>query len=151
MATRKILFQDNSLLRKKSKVVSSFDEKLWDMLDDMAETMRANAGCGLAAPQVGVLKRVVVVEVNNMYLELINPEILSERGEQCEVEGCLSVPNRSGYVKRPEVVCVRAYDRYGNEFAITGTGLLAVALCHEIDHLNGILYIDKMVKEYKGE
>lgn len=151
MATRKILFQDNSLLRKKSKAVSNFDEKLWDMLDDMAETMRVNNGCGLAAPQVGVLKRVIVIEVNNMYLELINPEILSERGEQCEVEGCLSVPNRSGYVKRPELVCVKAYDRYGNEFAITGTGLLAVALCHEIDHLNGILYIDKMVKEYKGE
>lgn len=151
MATRKILFQDNGLLRKKSKEVTNFDEKLWDMLDDMGETMRANAGCGLAAPQVGVLKRVVVVEVNNLYLELVNPEILSERGEQCEVEGCLSVPNRSGYVKRPEVVCVKAYDRFGNEFAITGTGLLAVALCHEIDHLNGILYIDKMVKEYKGE
>lgn len=151
MATRKILLEKNELLRKKSKPVHNFDEKLWDMLDDMAETMRTNNGCGLAAPQVGVLKRVVVVEVNNMYLELVNPEILNERGEQCEVEGCLSVPNRSGYVKRPEVVVVKAYDRYGNEFAITGTGLLAVALCHEIDHLDGILYIDKMVKEYKGE
>lgn len=151
MATRKIILQDNPLLRKKSKKVSVFDEKLWELLDDMAETMRVNNGCGIAAPQVGVLKRAVVVEVNQMFLELINPEILSSRGNQCEVEGCLSVPNRSGYVNRPELVCVKAFDRYGNEFAITGTGLLAVALCHEIDHLDGILYIDKLVKEYEGE
>ncbi len=151
MATRKIILQDNPLLRKKSKKVNVFDEKLWELLDDMAETMRVNNGCGIAAPQVGVLKRAVVVEVNQMFLELINPEILSSRGNQCEVEGCLSVPNRSGYVNRPELVCVKAFDRYGNEFAITGTGLLAVALCHEIDHLDGILYIDKLVKEYEGE
>ena len=151
MATRKIILQDNPLLRKKSKKVNVFDEKLWELLDDMAETMRVNNGCGIAAPQVGVLKRAVVVEVNQMFLELINPEILSSRGNQCEVEGCLSVPNRSGYVNRPELVCVKAFDRYGNEFAITGTGLLAVALCHEIDHLDGILYIDKLVQAYEGE
>ncbi len=151
MATRKIILEDNPLLRKKSKVVTVFDEKLWDLLDDMKETMRTNNGCGLAAPQIGILKRIVVVEVNGLYLEMINPEIISQKGNQCDVEGCLSVPNRSGYVNRPKLVAVRAYDRYGKEYAITGTDLLAICLCHEIDHLDGILYIDKMIKEYKGK
>ena len=147
MAIRNIVFSDNELIRKQSKKVSDFDEKLWELLDDMKETMHKNQGCGLAAVQVGVLKQVVVVEVNNMYVELINPQILEELGEQCEIEGCLSVKNMSGYVKRPSQITVKACDRYGNEFVLTGTGYLAQALSHEIDHLKGILYIDKLVEK----
>ncbi len=147
MAIRNIVFSDSELLRKKSKPVHDFDEKLWELLDDMKDTMRKNNGCGLAAVQVGILKQVVVVEVNNMYVELVNPEILEELGEQCELEGCLSVKNMSGYVKRPTQVTVKACDRYGNEFVLTGTGYLACALSHETDHLKGVLYIDKMVEK----
>ena len=147
MAIRNIVFSDDPLIRKKSKKVNDFTENLWELLDDMKETMRKNNGCGLAAVQVGVLKQVVVVEVNRMYLELINPEILEEIGEACEIEGCLSVKNMSGYVKRPEQITVKACDRYGNEFVITGTGYLACALSHEIDHLKGVLYIDKLVQK----
>ena len=146
MAIRNIVFSDNEFIRKQSKTVTAFNESLWELLDDMKETMHKNNGCGLAAVQVGVLKRVVIVEVNNAFLELVNPEILETIGEQCEVEGCLSVKGVSGYVKRPEQVTVKACDRYGNEFVITGTGYLACALCHEIDHLDGILYIDRVKK-----
>lgn len=149
MAIRNIVFSDNEFIRKQSKTVTQFNESLWELLDDMKETMHKNNGCGLAAIQVGVLKRVVIVEVNNLFLELINPEIIETYGEQCEVEGCLSVKNVSGYVKRPEQVTVKACDRYGNEFVITGTGFLACALCHEIDHTYGVLFIDKMESEYK--
>lgn len=149
MAIRNIVFSDNEFIRKQSKTVTAFNESLWELLDDMKETMHKNNGCGLAAVQVGVLKRVVIVEVNNAFLELVNPEILETIGEQCEVEGCLSVKGVSGYVKRPEQVTVKACDRYGNEFVITGTGYLACALCHEIDHTYGTLFIDKMEQEYK--
>lgn len=149
MAVRNIVYSDNEFIRKQSKKVINFDESLWQLLDDMKETMHKFNGCGLAAIQVGVLKRVVIVEVNNAFVELINPEILEEIGEQCEVEGCLSVKNVSGYVKRPSQITVKACDRYGNEFVITGTGYLACALSHEIDHTKGILFIDKMEKEYK--
>ncbi len=149
MAIRNIVYSDNEFIRKISKTVTSFNENLWELLDDMKETMHKNNGCGLAAVQVGVLKRVVIVEVNNLFLELVNPEILETVGEQCEIEGCLSVKNVTGYVKRPEQVTVKACDRYGNEFVITGTGYLACALCHEIDHTKGILFIDKMEKNYK--
>ena len=108
----------------------------------MRETMIKGDGVGLAAPQVGVLKRVVVVDVNGMYLELINPEIVASSGNQCKVEGCLSVKGVSGYVDRPLNVSVKAMDRYGKPFMISGTELLAQCLCHEIDHLNGVLFID---------
>lgn len=151
MATRNIILSNNDFLRKVSKKVTVYNESLWELLDDMFETMCASNGCGLAAPQVGVLKRVVMVLVNEMYLELINPEILEEIGNQCEVEGCLSVKNLHGYVNRPSQITVKACDRFGNEFVITGTGYLACALSHEIDHLNGILFTDKMVKEYTPE
>lgn len=149
MAIRNIVYSDNEFIRKTSKTVTNFNENLWELLDDMKETMHKNNGCGLAAVQVGVLKRVVIVEVNNLFLELVNPEILETVGEQCDIEGCLSVKNVSGYVKRPEQVTVKACDRYGNEFVITGTGYLACALCHEIDHTKGILFTDKMEKNYK--
>ena len=149
MAIRNIVYSDNEFIRKQSKKVVNFNESLWDLLDDMKETMHKANGCGLAAVQVGVLKQAIIVEVNNLFLELINPEILEEIGEQCEVEGCLSVKNISGYVKRPKQITVKACDRYGNEFVITGTGYLACALSHEIDHTKGILFIDKMEREYK--
>lgn len=148
MAIRNIIQVGNELLRKKSKEVKEYDEKLWELLDDMRETMVKNDGCGLAGVQVGILRRVVVLDVNHMKLELINPVIIDSIGEQIEKEGCLSVKGETGYVKRPTEVTVKANDRYGNEFIITGVDLLARALCHEIDHLDGILYIDKVIKDY---
>ncbi len=149
MAIRNVVQIGDEILRKKSKPVREFDEKLWELLDDMRETMVKNNGCGLAGVQVGVLRRVIVIDVNNMKLELINPEIVDSYGEQIEKEGCLSVKNEYAYVKRPEEVTVKALDRYGNEFMISGVDLLARAFCHEIDHLDGILFVDKIVKDYK--
>lgn len=149
MAIRNVIQIGNEVLRKKSKPVREFDEKLWELLDDMKETMFKNDGCGLAAVQVGILRRVVVLDVNHMKIELINPEIIDSFGECVEREGCLSVKGENGFVKRPEEVTVKALDRYGNEFIITGTGLLARAFCHEIDHLDGVLYTDKVIKDYK--
>ena len=149
MAIRNVLQVGEEILRKKSKPVREFDEKLWELLDDMRETMVKNDGCGLAGGQVGVLRRVVVLDVNHMKIELVNPEILECVGEQIEKEGCLSVKGECGYVKRPAEVTVKACDRYGNEFILTGVDLLARALCHEIDHLDGVLYIDKIIKDYK--
>lgn len=138
---------DNEILRKKSKIVKNFDEKLAELLDDMKETMIKNYGMGIAAVQVGVLKRVIVIECNNMFLELINPEIIKEEGEDIDTEGCLSVGNVKGYVKRPMKVTVKAQDRLGYDFTITGEKYLARVLCHEIDHLNGVLFVDKMIKK----
>lgn len=149
MAIRNVLQVGEEILRKKSKPVREFDEKLWELLDDMRETMVKNDGCGLAGVQVGVLRRVVVLDVNHMKIELINPEILESVGEKIEKEGCLSVKGECGFVKRPAEVTVKASDRYGNEFVLTGVDLLARALCHEIDHLDGVLYIDKVIKDYK--
>ena len=149
MAIRNVItneFEDETL-RKKSKKVQKFDENLWELLDDMKETMRKNNGVGIAAVQVGVLKRAVIVEPNNMFLELINPEIVSIDGEDIDVEGCLSVSKKQGLVKRPMTVTVKAQDRYGYDFTITGEKYLARVLCHEIDHLDGILFVDKMIKE----
>ena len=149
MAIRNVIQLGDEILRKKSKPVKEFDPKLWELLDDMRESMVKFDGCGLAAVQVGVLRRVIVLDVNNMKLELINPEIIDSYGENISSEGCLSVKGQSGYVKRPEEMTVKALDRFGNEFIITGVGLLAKALSHEIDHLEGILYTDKVIKDYK--
>ena len=149
MAIRNVVQIGDEILRKKSKPVKEFDEKLWELLDDMKETMAKNDGVGLAGVQVGVLRRVVVLDVNHMKLELVNPEILEAIGGVIEREGCLSVKGQSGFVERPEEVTVQAQDRYGNEFIITGVGLLARAFAHEIDHLDGILYTDKVIKDYK--
>ena len=149
MAIRNVVQKDNEILRKKSKAVRDFDEKLWELLDDMRETMVKNDGVGLAAVQVGILRKAIVLDVNNMQLELINPEIIDSFGEQIEREGCLSCKGEWGYVKRPKEVTVKAQDRYGNEFIITGVDLLAKAFCHEIDHLDGVLFIDKAIKDYK--
>ena len=149
MAIRNIIQVGDEILRKKSKPVKEFDQKLAELLDDMRETMVKNDGCGLAGVQVGILRRVVVLDVNHMKIELIKPEIVDSYGESIEREGCLSVKGETGYVKRPSEVTVKAFDRYGNEFILTGVDMLARALCHEIDHLDGILYIDKVIKDYK--
>ena len=149
MAIRNIIQVGDEILRKKSKPVKEFDQKLAELLDDMRETMVKNDGCGLAGVQVGILRRVVVLDVNHMKIELINPEIVDSYGESIEREGCLSVKGETGYVKRPSEVTVKAFDRYGNEFILTGVDMLARALCHEIEHLDGILYIDKVIKDYK--
>jgi len=149
MAIRNIVKMPNDILRKKCRPVDVIDEKILTLLDDMAETMYENDGVGLAAPQVGILRRVVVIDIGDEeigLLELINPEIVSQEGEQIGPEGCLSVNDIRGDVKRPERVVVEAYDREGNLMEYTGEGLLAVAFCHEIDHLNGIVFTDKMEK-----
>ena len=149
MALRNIVKVGDELLRKKSKPVKVFDEALWELLDDMKETMHENNGMGLAAVQVGVLKRVIIIEANNMFMELINPEIIAQSGEDIEQEGCLSVGKDYDYVKRPMYVTVRAQDRFGYDFCISGEKYLARVLCHEIDHLDGVLFIDKIEKGYK--
>lgn len=144
MALRQIVKFGDDILRKKSRPVTSFDERLWTLLDDMRETMAEQKGAGLAAVQVGVLRRVVVIDVRdkNGVIELINPEIISADGTQCGGEGCLSAPNVWENVERPNIVTVKALDRHGKEFTLTGSALLARAFCHEIDHLDGILFTD---------
>ena len=144
---RKIITIGDETLRKISKPMPKFDLRLWLLLRDMADTMYKAEGVGLAAPQVGILRRVVVIDVGKGLIELINPEIIATEGEQAGPEGCLSVPGRQGHVVRPNKVTVRAQDRKGKTFEITGEGLLARALCHEIDHLDGIVYVDKMDHE----
>ena len=146
---RKILELGDENLRKICKPMPKFDLRLWLLLRDMAETMYKAEGVGLAAPQVGILRRVVVIDVGDDHglIELVNPEIIATEGEQAGSEGCLSVPGRRGYVVRPNKVTVRAQDRKGKHFEITGEGLLARALCHEIDHLDGVIYVDKMDHE----
>lgn len=151
MADRKVVMMGDELLRKKSKPVRVFDEYLWNLLDDMKDTMHHKNGMGLAAVQVGILKRVIIIEANNMFVELINPVITKVRGEDIEEEGCLSVGTMTGLVKRPMEVTVTAQDRYGYNFTITGEKYLARVLCHEIDHLDGVLFVDKMIKETKAK
>jgi len=144
MAIRQIVQIGDPVLRKKSKVVEKIDAKIIQLLDDMADTMYHADGVGLAAPQVGILKRVVVIDIGDGLLELINPEIIETSGEQLDDEGCLSVVGEAGAVRRPYRVKVRAYDRNGNLFEIEGEELLARAFCHEIDHLEGVLFVDKI-------
>jgi len=143
MAKRKIVKVGDPVLRQKCRPVEKFDARLHALLDDMVETMRDADGVGLAAPQVGILRRVVVVEcIEGEVIELINPKIIAFSGEQEGQEGCLSVPGEAGIVRRPMHVTVRAQDRNGNTFEHNGSGLLARAFCHELDHLDGKLYID---------
>ena len=148
MAKRKIaILGEDDVLRKHARPVVKFDARLHELLDDMAETMYAANGAGLAAPQVNVLKRAVVIDVGEGLIELVNPEIVEAEGSRIGVEGCLSVPGRSVTVERPERVTVKAQNRDGREVQIEATELLAVALCHEIDHLDGVLYVDKIIEE----
>ena len=147
MALRKILTDKDEMLHKVCKPVDKFDEKLALLLDDMHETLDKAQGLGLAAPQIGILKRLVVIDVGDGLIELINPEITSFEGSEKDIEGCLSVPGKYGYVVRPKTVTVTALDRNGEMVTYHADGMLKKAFCHEIDHLDGILYVDK-VTEY---
>ena len=146
MAIRNIVKEGDEVLAKVCRPVTDFNERLWVLLDDMRETLTQADGVGLAAPQVGLLRRVVVIDVGEGVIELINPEIIAASGEQNGVEGCLSFPNEWGLVKRPLHVTVRAQDRHGKFFEISGTELLARAFCHEIDHLNGVCFVSKATR-----
>lgn len=145
MAIRNIVKEGDPTLRKVSRSVLNFDEKLAVLLDDMVETMYKAEGVGLAAPQVGILRRICVIDVGDGLIELVNPVIIEESGHQEEGEGCLSCPNQYGITSRPMKVTVRAQDRNGETFTVSGEGLKARAFCHEIDHLNGILFLDKVI------
>ncbi len=142
MALRTIIKEGDERLRKKSRPVTEFNERLWTLLDDMYETMKGD-GVGIAAPQVGILRRAVVIDVGEGRHELVNPEIVEQEGDQYGGEGCLSVPGQYGMVHRPQKLRVRAQDRYGKPFELEAEGYLAVAVCHETDHLDGVLFIDK--------
>ena len=144
MALRNILTDEDPTLYKVSRPVKDFNERLLFLLDDMRQTLVQANGAGLAAPQVGVLRRAVLVDNGEQILELINPEILEQSGEQYGLEGCLSVPGKYGYVRRPNFVKVRAQDRFGNWFEVEGEELTARAFCHEIEHLDGHLYTEKV-------
>nr|WP_291958504.1 peptide deformylase [Mahella sp.] len=140
-------YQTDDILRKKARTVEKIDNKILTLLKDMAETMYNSDGVGLAAPQVGILRRLIVIDDGTGLIKLINPIIIETAGEQREMEGCLSIPGIYGRVIRPEKVIVKALDENGQLFDLTGTGLLARALCHEIDHLDGVLFIDKVIPE----
>lgn len=146
MAIREIRKKGDEILRKVCKPVKEVNKKIRELLDDMLDTMYEADGVGLAAPQVGILKRIVVIDVGEGPIELINPEKLEESGEQVHAEGCLSIPGIYGEVKRPERVVVKALDRDGKEQRIEATGMLAIAVCHEIDHLDGILFEDRVIR-----
>ncbi|MBQ8416234.1 MAG: peptide deformylase [Clostridia bacterium] len=150
MAKLKIVKHGDEILRKVCRPVEQITPRIVTLLDDMIETMRDADGCGLAAPQVGILRRIAVVEVEEgQVIELINPKIIAYAGEQREQEGCLSIPGRWGITKRPMHVTVRALNRHGKVFEVSGSELLARALCHEIDHLDGKLFLDCMIEEVK--
>lgn len=146
MALRNLRFNGDELLRKKSKVVTEITPRISSLIEDMQETMYKENGVGLAAPQVGILKRIVVIDVGEGPITLINPEILESSGSQIDVEGCLSVKGIQGTVDRPNYVKVKALNEKGEEIILEGTELLARAFCHEIDHLDGILFIDKVIE-----
>ena len=152
MAKLKIVKFGDPTLRKVARPVTEITPRLITLLDDMIETMRAAGGCGLAAPQVGVLRRIAVIEVDEGdVIELINPKIIAFAGEQTEQEGCLSNPGEYGITKRPKAVTVRAMNRHGEEFEVSGSDLLARAICHECDHLDGKLYIDVQIRRLTDE
>ncbi len=148
MALRQIRLKEDPILRKKSKTVEQVDDKIRQILGDMAETMyHSKIGGGLAAPQVGLLKRLVVIDMGQGLIKLVNPVILEQEGIQEVTEGCLSIPNTWGKLKRPAAVTIQALNENGENIILTGTGDLAKCFCHEIDHLNGILFTD-FVTEY---
>lgn len=148
MAIRQIRLIDDEILRKKSKEVEIIDDKIRQILNDMADTMyNTENGGGLAAPQIGILKRLVVIDMGQKLIKLVNPKIISQEGNQEVIEGCLSIPSTFGKLKRPAKVTVQALNENGEEIILTGTGDLAKCFCHEIDHLEGILFTD-LVSEY---
>lgn len=153
MAIRNIVKVGDDILKKKCRTVEKIDDRIITLLDDMAETLENAGGVGLAAPQVGVLRRVVIIDVGdeNGLIELINPEITASSGEQTDAEGCLSYPGQFGIVTRPNVVTVRAMDRNGKVREITGEGLLARAICHECDHLDGKMFMEYVTRWLENE
>lgn len=151
MALRNILTEGDPTLTKTARPVTRFDRRLHDLLDDLSETMEEANGVGLAAPQVGVLRRVAVVSDGEDIIELVNPEIIAQSGEQSGPEGCLSVPGRYGIVTRPNIVRVRAQDRGGHWFEVEGEELLARGLCHELEHLDGHLYTERVERYLTDE
>ncbi len=146
MAILNILKEGDEALRKKCRKVEEITPRILQLLDDMHEALHVAQVVGLAAPQVGVLRRIVIVEIGDKRYEMINPEIIATKGKQEEIEGCLSVPGKYGIVKRPAWAKVRAMDRNGKIYEVEGTELMARCFCHEIDHLDGILYIDKAIE-----
>ncbi len=148
MAIRTIRTDEDPVLRKNTRTIEIVDDKIRDLISDMIETMYEADGVGLAGPQIGILKKIAVIDVydDTGVKVLINPEIIESEGEQEEVEGCLSLPGKAGVVKRPARVVVKATNENGESYTIEGTGLLARALCHEIDHLSGILFTDKVIE-----
>ena len=151
MAIRNVVQVGDEVLRQRCFEVEKFDENLAKLLDDMKETVKKEQGAGLAAPQVGVLRRVAVVDVEEGYFEFINPVITSQKGEQTGWEGCLSVRGKSGVVSRPMKVTVCFQDRKGEKYVLKAKGFFARAICHELDHLDGVLYIDKASRIEKAQ
>ena len=150
MAIRQIRYEGDDILRKKCKRVEEVNEHIRMLLDDMLDTLHnTKDGAAIAAPQVGILQRLVVIDMGNGVIKLINPEIIEEKGIQECVEGCLSIPNKYGNTLRPKKVTIRALDENGKEITLTGRGEMAKCCCHEIDHLNGILFSDKVTKWLK--
>ena len=146
MAIRQIRIKGDEVLRKKCRVIEKIDDRLLVLIEDMLDTMYEAEGVGLAGPQVGILKRVAVIDIGEGPIVLINPEIIESRGAYIDSEGCLSIPNEQGYVERPEYVKVKALNERGESIIVEGEDFLAKAICHELDHLDGILYIDKLVE-----
>ncbi|MEY9091984.1 peptide deformylase [Paenibacillus sp. RC84] len=153
MAIRMIVKEGDSVLRETAKQVTKFNSNLHKLLDDMADTMYDAPGVGLAAPQVGILKRVIVMDVGdeNGLIEIVNPVVVEQSGEQIGPEGCLSIPGLEGEVKRPFKVKVKGQDRNGEEFELEGEELLARCIMHEVDHLNGVLFTDLAIRLYRPE
>ena len=146
MALREIRMYKDEILRKKSREVKDVNERIKTLAGDMAETMYKADGVGIAAPQVGVLRRIIVVDAGSGLITLINPEVVKSEGEQVGVEGCLSIPNVAGEVSRPQIVTVKGLNANGEPIEITAEDLLARVLCHEIDHLDGVLFTDKVIR-----
>lgn len=151
MAIRNIRTNGDEVLRKISRPVEEINDRLLTLIEDMLDTMYEAEGVGLAAPQVGILKRLVVIDIGEGPVVLINPEIIESRDSYIDVEGCLSVPGEQGYVERPLYVKVKALNEKGQEIIVEGHEFMAKAICHELDHLDGILYIDKLVDVEEGE
>lgn len=151
MAILNIIKEGDPALRKKCRPVEEITPRILQLLDDMHDTLEKAQGVGLAAPQVGVLRRIVIVEIEDKKYEMINPEIIETKGKQEEIEACLSVPEKYGLVKRPQWVKVRATDRNGKVYEVSGNGLMARCFCHELDHLDGTLYIDKAIEMYDAD
>lgn len=147
MAIRIIRTDDDPILRKKSREVKDIDERIIELVDDMFETMYDADGVGLAAPQIGILKRIIVIDIGEGPVCLINPEFVETDGSYIDVEGCLSVPNKNGDVERPYYAKVKGFNLEGQEIIVEGEELMARALCHEIDHLEGVLFTDKIIEQ----